>query len=129
MVRLLVRLIILGVALWVAEFLVNLVIPNGMVLTTELPGLLFVAIIFAVVNVLVRPVLSLISCPITILTLGLFTFVINALVLMLTSAVTGWIGSTEWLHFSGPWNGFWAALLAGVFISIVSTVLSSLAED
>ena len=129
MVRLIVRLAIIAVALWVAALLVTTLIPDGMVLTSTFPDLLFVAIIFGVVNLLVKPVLSFVSCPITILTLGLFTFVINALVLLLTSFVAAQIGDGRWLSFGGPWNGFLAAMLAGVIISIVSTVLSSLADD
>ena len=102
MVRLIVRLAILAVALWVAELLVNFLIPNGMLLTNVFPDLLFVTIIFAVVNLLVKPV---------------------------TSFLTSQFVDAEWLRFNGPWDGFWAAMLAGVIISIVSTVLSSLAND
>jgi putative membrane protein len=122
---LLVRIAINALALWVAGFLVNLLIPGGMRLINTFPAVLWVALIFGVVNALVKPVISLLSCPITLLTLGLFTLVINALCLMLTSWLAGLFGGNEWLSFSG----FWAALLAGIFVSITSTVLSMLATD
>jgi putative membrane protein len=74
---------------------------------------------------LVKPIVSFLSCPLTVLTLGLFSFVINALMLMLTSIVVGQVADQEWFAFGGPWNGFLAALLAGVIISIVNGVLTA----
>jgi putative membrane protein len=126
---LLVRLIINGLALWVAAFFVNLLIPNGMVLTTSFPGILVVTLLFGLVNALIKPVVSLLSCPLTVLTLGLFTLVINALMLLFTSWLSSLVGNEEWLQFGGPGNGFVAALLAGIIVSIVSAVLSSLTSD
>ena len=126
---LLVRLLINALALWVAAFLVNLLIPNGMVLTTTFPGVLVVPLLFGLVNALIKPVVSFLSCPFTILTLGLFTLVINALMLLFTSWLTGLVGNEEWLQFGGPLNGFVAALLAGIIVSIVSSVLSALTTD
>jgi putative membrane protein len=123
--NLILRLLVNGLALWVASLLVNAVAAGGMTLTTEMPGLLIVVLIFGVVNALIKPVVSLFSCPITILTLGLFTLVINALMLMLTSYLAGMAGGAEWLRFSS----FWTALFAGLIVSIVSTVLSFLVSD
>jgi putative membrane protein len=125
---LIIRIAINALALWVAAFLVNTLIPNGMVLTTSFPGVLVVALLFGLVNALVKPVVGLLSCPITILTLGLFTFVINALMLMLTGYLAGLVND-EWLRFNGPGEGFVAALLAGVIVSIVSMVRSYLVGD
>jgi putative membrane protein len=126
---LIIRLVVTAVALWAAQFVVNLFIPGGMVLTTALPGLLIVVLLFGIVNALVKPVVGLLSCPITILTLGLFTLVINALMLLLTSYFTSIVGDSEWLRFSGPGDGFVAAILAGLAISIVSTVMSQVVGD
>lgn len=124
-----VRLVVMGFSLWVAQFFVNMVIPEGMGLTTTLPDVLIVALIFGIVNALVKPVFALLSCPITILTLGLFTLVINALMLMLTAWLTSVVGDSRWLYFTGPGDGFVAALLAGIIVGVVSTVLTSLAGD
>jgi putative membrane protein len=80
--------------------------------------LLIVALIFGLVNALVRPILILLSLPIEILTLGLFTFVINAFMLLLTS----WIAQGMGLAFRV--DGFLVALIAALIISVVSFVLS-----
>ena len=76
------------------------------------------AIVFGLVNALIRPVFKLLSCPIILLTLGLFTLVINALMLQLSA----WLGRGFGIRF---WvDGFVAAFLGAIVISVVSTVLS-----
>lgn len=79
---------------------------------------LFVAFIFGLVNTFVRPILQLFTLPITLMTLGLFLFVINALMLLLTSAI-----SAE-LDLGLTVSDFLAALLGAVVISIVGFILS-----
>ncbi|MDQ2978143.1 MAG: phage holin family protein, partial [Acidobacteriota bacterium] len=79
--RFLLRLLINAAALWVA----TRVVPG--ISATGTPGtFLAVALVFGLLNALVRPLLTMLTCPLLILTLGLFTFVINALILWLTSA-------------------------------------------
>lgn len=80
--------------------------------------LLLVALIFGVVNFIVKPLVQLLSLPLLVLTLGLFTLVINALMLMLTS----WIADEVDLSFHV--EGFWTAVLGGLVISIVSWATS-----
>jgi len=80
--------------------------------------LLIVALIFGLVNVVIRPIISILSLPLTIITLGLFTFVINAFMLLLTS----WIAQGMDLGFRI--DGFLPALLGALIISVVSFVLS-----
>src|SRR5262245_25374356 len=81
-------------------------------------SLLIVALIFGLVNVVIRPILILLSLPLEILTLGLFIFVINAFMLLLTS----WIAQRMGLGFRV--DKFLAALLGALIISVVSFVLS-----
>ena len=88
-------------------------------MTDQVTGLLIVAVVFGVVNALIKPIVSIISCPITILTLGLFTLVINALMLMLTGYFAP--GSER--------GGFVPALIGGLVIGIVSTLLSFVLVD
>ena len=111
------RLIINAAALWIAAVIVP-GIHFGGEQTTLYVNILIVALIFGLVNAFIKPILALMTCPFYILTLGLFTFIMNALMLMLTS----------WL--AGPRfdvDGFWpAALLGSIIISIISTVLSAL---
>ena len=80
--------------------------------------LLIIALIFGVVNAVIRPILVLLSLPLEILTLGLFIFVINAFMLLLTS----WIAQAVGVGFRV--ERFFAALLGALIISIVSFVLS-----
>lgn len=85
--------------------------------------LLIVAAIFGVVNTIVKPIVKLFSLPLFILTLGLIIFVINALMLMLTSAIAD--GMDVPFHV----DGFGAALLGGLVISVVSWMLSVLLPE
>jgi putative membrane protein len=80
--------------------------------------LLIVALIFGLVNAVIRPLIFLLSLPLTLITLGLFTFVINAFMLLLTS----WIAQGMGLGFRV--DGFLPALLGALIISVVSFVLS-----
>ena len=82
-----------------------------------------VALIFGLVNLLVRPVLLLVTCPLVVLTLGLFTLVLNALLLGLTSA----LANRAAIDFRV--DDFWAALLGGLVISLVTIALSALAGE
>ncbi len=111
----LIRVVINAAALWVATQIVP-----GIAIGSEnyLATLLVVAVIFGVVNAVIKPILAILTCPLYILTLGLFTFVVNALMLLLTSALAGAVG----LSFTVA--GFLPALLAAIVISVVSFVLS-----
>jgi putative membrane protein len=82
-----------------------------------------VAIIFGLVNAVVRPVVKLISLPFIILTLGLLVLVINALMLMLT----GWLSGQLTLGFRV--DGFWTAVLGGIVIMIATWVLEAVFPD
>jgi putative membrane protein len=116
--RFLFRLLINAVALWVAAALIPQISYEG-----DWISLLLVALVFGVLNATVRPVLKLLTCPLQVLTLGLFTLVINALMLWLTSAVAGLLG----LHFLV--STFWGALLGALVVSVVSVVLSLFVRD
>ena len=86
-------------------------------------GLLWLALIIGLLNALVRPVLKLLTFPLIILTLGLFTVVINTIVLMLTSSIG------QAFNLSLTVDGFWSALLGSIVISLVSVVLSLILRD
>jgi len=80
-------------------------------------------LIIGLLNALVRPLLKFLTCPLIILTLGLFTIIINTVVLLLTSS----IGDAFNLGLSV--DGFWSAVLGSIVISIVSTVMSVILHD
>ena len=113
----LVQLLINAAALWVAVTVVPGLdfdfAPEGAIVR-----FLVVVFIFALVNTFVRPVLSLLTLPITFITLGLFLLVINALMLLLTNAIS------DQLDLGLVVADFWAALLGAIVISIVGTLLS-----
>lgn len=85
--------------------------------------LLIVALIMGLVSAIVEPVVKFLSIPFIILTLGLFLLVINALMLMLT----GWIADQFDLGFHV--EGFWAALLGSIVITIVTWAINAVVED
>src|SRR5699024_5368789 len=115
--RFLVRLVVSSVAIWLTSLLLS-----GISLTEregweQVAVVAVVGLVFTLVNMIVKPVAPLFALPLTILTLGLFPLVINALMLLLTSWLTSF---TDWGLFV---DGFWWALLAALIISIISGVL------
>lgn len=114
MTNLVIRLVINAAALWVAAFLVP-----GIEITENVGGIALVALVFGLVNALIRPIVAILTCPINVLTLGLFTLVVNALMLMLTAAVVNGFAVA----------GFFDALLGGIVVSIASLLLSMFLGD
>lgn len=119
--RFLVRLVVNSVAIWLTSLLLS-----GVSLTEgegwdQLLVVAVVGLVFTLVNLVVKPIVHLFALPLTILTLGLFTFVINALMLLLTSWLT--TSFTDWGLFV---DGFWWALLAGLIISIITWILNAI---
>ena len=107
------RLLTNAAALWAATRLVP-----GITFTGDWRLLLVVALVFGVLNVSVRPVLMLLTLPLLIVSLGLFTFVLNAVMLWLTSTMSSALG----LGFHV--DGFGAAFLGALIVSVVSFLLS-----
>jgi putative membrane protein len=102
-------------ALWAAAAIVPGLEFNGG------PGrLLLVAAVFGIVNSTLRPLVTILTCPLIVITLGLFTLVINALMLL----VTGWLSDSWNLGFTVM--GFWPAFWGGLVVGLVSMVLSLL---
>jgi putative membrane protein len=131
-----VRVLINGLALWIASWILpgldittsattEAVAKTGISQGTDAAGVvlayLFIGLIFGLVNAFVRPIVSFLSLPITILTLGLFTVVINAAMLYLTS----WISSYTPVNFSID-SFFWTAVLAAIIITVISLVADKL---
>ncbi|MEO6210698.1 MAG: phage holin family protein [Gemmatimonadaceae bacterium] len=116
--KFLMRIVITAVALWAATRLVS-----GITFQGNWIGLAGVALVFGVLNSFVRPVLSFLAFPLLILTLGLFTFVLNAVMLLLTGALASKLGID--FHVAGFRAAFWGAIVVG----IVSIVLSMLLPD
>ena len=110
---LLLRWIILSVAIMVAAYLFPGIQVSGF------GSALVAAMVLGILNAFFRPILIILTLPINVLTLGLFTFVINAFLLMMTSGVIGGLVV----------DGFGSALLGSLIISVVSWLLSSFIND
>ncbi|MDO0926892.1 phage holin family protein [Streptomyces sp. TG1A-8] len=110
-------------ALAVAVWLLDGITLTGDSTGKEVGTLIVVALIFGLVNFLVKPVLKVLTLPLFILTLGLITLVVNALMLLLTSWVCGKF------DLSFHVEGFWTAVAGGLIISIVSWVLHVVLPD
>jgi putative membrane protein len=122
----LVRAALTGVALWIVTALVPGISFVGGDTTLARIGIIFVvAVIFGLVNAIIKPIVQIISLPLYILTLGLIHIVINALMLWITSWITE--HTTHWgLSIDDFW---WTAIWAAIVLSIVSWVLSLLTRD
>ena len=111
---LLIRWLVNALALWLAV----LIVP-GLTFTSPDPvRVLLVAAVFGLVNAVLRPIITMLSCPLVVLTLGLFILVINALMLL----ATGWLSRQLGLGFEV--TGFIPALIGGLLIGLVSAVLT-----
>jgi putative membrane protein len=109
----LVRLLINAAALWVATRFVD-----GLSFTGTPIALLGVALVFGVLNAVVRPILKFFTFPFFIVTLGLFTFVLNAVMLLITSA------ASEALQLGFHVSGFVPAFIGALVVTVVSFILS-----
>ncbi|GAA0295447.1 phage holin family protein [Streptomyces polychromogenes] len=110
----------LAVAIWLLS---GITLDDGSSLGRRTLTLILVALVFGLVNLIVKPVVKLLSIPLFILTLGLFTLVVNALMLLLTS----WVAKQ--LELSFHVDGFWTAVLGGLIISVVSWALNLALPD
>lgn len=110
-------------ALAVAVWLLKDITLTGGSTGHKIWTLILVALVFGVVNWLVKPVVKVLSFPLFILTLGLITLVVNALMLMLTSWLSGKLDLDFHVH------GFWTAVLGGLIVAIVSWALHLVLPD
>ncbi|HWM39603.1 MAG TPA: phage holin family protein [Streptomyces sp.] len=123
MTNFLIKTLANAAALAVATWLVSGIELTGAGTGEKTLTLIIVALIFGVVNFVVKPLLKFISLPLLVLTLGLFTLVINALMLMLTS----WVADK--IDVSFHVDGFGTAFLGGLIISIVAWALHMVLPD
>ncbi|WP_328328879.1 MULTISPECIES: phage holin family protein [unclassified Streptomyces] len=110
-------------ALFVAIWLLQDITLSGDSTGRKALTLVIVAVVFGLVNFVVKPIVKLIAFPLFILTLGLITLVINALMLLLTSWLSGKLDLSFHVH------GFWTAVLGGLIISVVSWAMNVVLPD
>jgi putative membrane protein len=114
-----VNVLALGAAVWLFDGITL----TGATRNDRIVTLVVVGVIFGLITSFVKPVVKLISLPFIILTLGLLLLVINALMLLLTSAIAHGVG------FGFHVDGFWTAVLGAIVISIVSAIASAVLPD
>lgn len=136
--RFVIQVVVNALALWVAGWLLpGMHIESASVVGSDIGGAegsagtintvlayLFIGVVFGVVNSLVKPIVKLLSLPVTILTLGLFTVVINAAMLWLTAWLSSYTPVTLTID-----DFFWTAILAALIISVVSMVAGSVGRS
>ena len=111
--NLLIRLLINALAVFIIAHLLGGVEVNGYV------GAIIVALVLAILNLFVKPILIIFTLPVTILTLGLFLLVINALIILLADKLIDGFGV----------NGFWTALIFSVLLSILQSILHTIFKE
>lgn len=117
--RFIIRWVINAVALYAAIYFV----PGVNAQSTSWVSIALLALIFGLINALLRPLLTVLTCPLIVLTLGIFTLFINTLLFYLAGLVGTYFG----IGFTV--NGFWPAFLGGLVVSVVSVVLSLLFRE
>jgi putative membrane protein len=113
MVGLLIRWVTTAFALWLTSLIVKGIEVDG------IGPLFFAAVVFGIFNAILRPLVLIITLPINLVTLGLFTFVINGLMLKLTSDVVRGFAV----------HGFWSAVIGALLLSVISFLLSLFISD
>ena len=109
-----VRIVINALALWAAAALVS-----GITLSSDVGQVVLVALVFGVINAILKPILMIVSFPFLVVTLGLFALVVNAALLMITARLVD----------SFSVDGWGAALLGSIVVSLVTMLLGGLKDD
>ena len=116
MMRFLVNVVCTAFAVWVATALDGIDLTGGSV-GANIATLLAVAVLFGLINAVIKPVIKVVGCAFYVLTLGLFALVVNGLLFWLT----GWLADRIGLPFEV--DGFWAGLWGALIVAVVSFVL------
>lgn len=111
--NLIIRLLLNALAVFVLAYVLNGVTVDGYI------GAIIVALVLAILNLLVKPFLVILTLPVTIITLGLFLLVINALIILLADKLIDGFGVSS----------FWTALLFSVLLSILQSLLQSFFKE
>jgi putative membrane protein len=120
MTKFILRWVINAIALYLAVLLLP-----GIDLGSDLVSILWLALIFGLINALFRPLLQFLTCPLIILTLGLFTLVINTFLFWLTSVIGQSFG-LELIIYDPVW---WNAFLGGLIVTLVSVAMTMILKD
>ncbi|MEH0825255.1 MULTISPECIES: phage holin family protein [Micromonospora] len=123
----LIRLAITAVALWIATLIVPGVEVSGRNTGSTVLTLIVVALVFGVVNAVLKPLIKVFGCVFYLLTLGLFALVVNALLFLLTDWIAGVLKLP--FHVDGFWAAFWGAIVVAVVSWLISVVVPDRLEN
>ncbi len=118
-----IRLAGTAIALWISTLVLSGITLDTPSTAKKIGTLLLVAIIFGIINAVIRPIVKTVGCAFYIFTLGLIALVVNGLLFLLTSWIAGQIGLP--FHVSG----FWTAVLGALIVGVVSWVISAVVPD
>ncbi|NMI00959.1 phage holin family protein [Pseudonocardia acidicola] len=116
-----IRVAVVAVALWVATALITGIELGGGTTAGRAGTLIVVAIIFGLVNAVLKPIIKVVGCPLYILTLGLVGLVVNALLFMLVGYLSTRLGLP--FHVDGFWAGFWGAIIVAVVAFVLHLII------
>ncbi len=116
-----IRTIVTAVAFWVAILIVDGIEVTGSSTTTNVLTLLGVAVIFGLINAILKPLIKIFGCFFYVITLGLIALVVNALLLMLTDWIAGLLDLP--FEVDGFWAAFWGAIIIGVVSWLINLVI------
>jgi putative membrane protein len=122
-VALVVRVVVIAVALWVATLIVPGIEVGAASTSTGIGTLLAVALIFGIVNAVLKPIIKVVGCAFYLLTLGLIGLVVNALLFLLASSIA------QALRLPFSVDGFWSAFLGAIVVGVVAFVLHLVIPD
>ena len=119
MVSILVRIIVNALALWAATLVPGISVTGSS--GEKIGTLLLVAIIFGVINAVLKPIIKTLGCPLYLLSLGLIGLVVNALLFMLGGWVAGQLGLS--FEVAGFWAAFWGAIVMGIVSFLINVII------
>ena len=119
--KLLMRILIVAVALGIAHLLISGIELRGGSTWSKIGTLIAVALIFGIVNAVIKPIVKTVGCLFYVLTLGLIGLVVNGLLLWLCSWVAGKLSLP--FHITGFWPAFWGAIIVGIVGWVLNLVL------
>jgi putative membrane protein len=112
-----IRVVVIAIGLWVATLVVPGIDVGSPTTASGIGTLLGVALIFGIVNAVLKPIIKVVGCAFYVLTLGLISLVVNALLFLLVGAIADGVG----LPFEV--SGFWAAFFGAIVVGVISFVL------
>ncbi|MGS2640934.1 MULTISPECIES: phage holin family protein [unclassified Streptosporangium] len=125
--KVIIKILVVAAALWAATRFVDGITVSAQTPVKEIGTLIAVALVFGIVNAVLKPIIATLGCAFYILTLGLFALVVNAGLLLLTSWIAGELSLP--FHVDGFWAAFWGAIVVGLVSWLLDLILDAIVGD